>query len=210
MPNDFISIAERIGLIQLLGEWVLNTACEQMKAWQKIGLPNIRLSVNISPIHFQDPAIIDTINHTLRKTGFPASNLELEITENVVQTNSNIMETFDQIKRLGVRIAIDDFGTGYSSFASLKKLPVDCLKIDRIFVMDMTQDPDSSILFGTIVKVTDALGHDVIAEGVETQQQVKILRKIGCEIAQGYYFSHPVPAKKIPALINGQSSHLED
>ncbi|MES9815331.1 MAG: EAL domain-containing protein [Candidatus Thiodiazotropha sp.] len=210
MPNDFISIAERIGLIQLLGEWVLNTACEQMKAWQKIGLPNIRLSVNISPIHFQDPAIIDTINHTLRKTGFPASNLELEITENVVQTNSNIMETFDQIKRLGVRIAIDDFGTGYSSFASLKKLPVDCLKIDRIFVMDMTQDPDSSILFGTIVKVADALGHDVIAEGVETQQQVKILRKIGCEIAQGYYFSHPVPAKKIPALINGQSLHLED
>ncbi|MCU7866581.1 MAG: EAL domain-containing protein, partial [Candidatus Thiodiazotropha sp. (ex Lucinoma borealis)] len=208
-PNEFIGIAERIGLINLLGEWVLNTACEQAMAWHKMGLPNFRMSVNISPIHFQDPAILDALSHTLQKTGFTASDLELEITESVVQTTGDDTDIFEQIRALGVRIAIDDFGTGYSSFGSLKKLPIDCLKIDRIFVSDMTQDPDSSILFGTIVRVAEALGHDVVAEGVETRQQVKILQEIGCMTAQGFYFSRPVPASKIPACMNSRFPNTE-
>ncbi|MCU7841764.1 MAG: EAL domain-containing protein [Candidatus Thiodiazotropha sp. (ex Troendleina suluensis)] len=208
-PNEFIGIAERIGLINLLGEWVLNTACEQAMAWHKMGLPDFRMSVNISPIHFQDPAILDALSHTLQKTGFTASDLELEITESVVQTTGDDTDIFEQIRALGVRIAIDDFGTGYSSFGSLKKLPIDCLKIDRIFVSDMTQDPDSSILFGTIVRVAEALGHDVVAEGVETQQQVKILKEIGCMTAQGFYFSRPVPASKIPACMNSRFPNTE-
>jgi EAL domain-containing protein (putative c-di-GMP-specific phosphodiesterase class I) len=108
---------------------------------------------------------------------------------------------FNQLRSIGLRIAIDDFGTGYSSLSSLKYLPIDCLKVDRMFVTDMLKDPDSSILLGAIVSVAHALGHEVIAEGVETQEQAVALSGIGCEIVQGYYFSRPVPAEKIPELV---------
>ncbi len=201
-PNEFIGIAERIGLIKALGEWVLKTACDQAMEWQRMGLPDLRMAVNISPIHFQDPVITQTLLDTLKTTGLPATNLELEITESVVQTTGDNLEIFEKIRAMGVRIAIDDFGTGYSSLGSLKKLPIDCLKVDRMFITDMLQDPNSSILLGTIVGVAQALGHEVVAEGVETLQQVKVLNGIGCDIAQGYYFSRPVLAAKIPALIN--------
>jgi diguanylate cyclase (GGDEF)-like protein len=199
-PAEFIGIAERIGMIKALGNWVLDTACHQAAAWRKMGLPPFQMAVNISPTHFQDPAILKAVDRALKESGWQAGDLELEITESVVQTTGENLSMFERLREMGVKIAIDDFGTGYSSLASLKYLPIDCLKIDRMFIIDMLEDSGSSILLGTIVGVAHALGYQVVAEGVETPEQVKVLKGIGCEIIQGYFFSKPVTANEIPAL----------
>jgi diguanylate cyclase (GGDEF)-like protein len=201
-PNEFIGVAERIGLIKQLGDWVLDSACQQAAAWRAQGLPRFRMAVNISPIHFQDPQLLDSVTRVLQETGWQAADLELEITESVVQTTGENMQMFERLRSVGVKIAIDDFGTGYSSLASLKYLPIDCLKVDRLFITDMLKDTDSSIIMGTIVSVAHALGHSVIAEGVETQEQLKVLSGIDCDMAQGFFFSRPVPAEQIPPLVN--------
>jgi len=199
-PLEFIDIAERIGFIKSLGEWVLNTACTQAMIWREMGLPHFQLAVNISPSHFQDADFTDMVEKTLTKSGFPGSSLELEVTESVIQPGGENLPVFNRLRDMGIKIAIDDFGTGYSSLASLKYLPIDHLKIDRIFITDMLDDPKSSILLGTIVGVAHALGQTVIAEGVEEGDQLKVLNAIGCDIIQGYYFSKPVPALEMPAL----------
>jgi len=200
-PVEFIGIAERIGLIRELGEWVMETACTQAMNWQQQGLRPIRMAVNISPIHFRDPSLIQTTEEILKKTGLPPHLLELEITESVVQDIDDTLPMFQQLRAMGVKIAIDDFGTGYSSLASLKHLPVDCLKIDRLFIMDLSEDSGSSVLVEAIVGIAQALGHLVVAEGVEQPEQLKILKKINCDLIQGYHFSRPVPPAEIPALI---------
>jgi len=159
------------------------------------------MAVNISPIHFRDPSLIQTTEEILKKTGLPPHLLELEITESVVQDIDDTLPMFQQLRAMGVKIAIDDFGTGYSSLASLKHLPVDCLKIDRLFIMDLSEDSGSSVLVEAIVGIAQALGHLVVAEGVEQPEQLKILKKINCDLIQGYHFSRPVPPAEIPALI---------
>ncbi|UCB56075.1 MAG: EAL domain-containing protein [Thiotrichales bacterium] len=199
-PNDFIPVAERIGLIIDLGEWLLKTACTQAVAWREMGLPRLQMAVNISPTHFKEQSLATTIIDVLAETGWEAGDLELEVTESVVQTTGDNIDIFNHLRSIGLRIAIDDFGTGYSSLSSLKYLPIDCLKVDRMFVTDMLKDQDSSILLGAIVSVGHALGHDVIAEGVETQEQALALSGIGYDMVQGYYFSKPVEADQIPAL----------
>jgi len=199
-PGEFIGVAERIGLIQGLGDWVLREACDQAMQWHGLGLPPLRVAVNISPLHFQDPALLESVAEVLHRTGLAPADLELEITESVVQTTGDNFRMFQRLRELGVKIAIDDFGTGYSSLASLKSLPVDCLKIDRLFIIDMLSDPNASILLGTIVGAAHALGLLVVAEGVEEQDQVKALGGIGCDLIQGYYFSRPVPPEEIPEL----------
>ncbi len=211
-PDKFIYVAERIGLIKQLGDWVLETACRQAIVWQKMGLPRFQMAVNISPTHFQDPALATTVVRILAETGWQAADLELEVTESVVQTTGDNIDMFNNLKAIGLKIAIDDFGTGYSSLASLKYLPIDCLKIDRVFVTDMLKDPDSSIILGAIVNVAHALGHEVVAEGVETMDQAVALYGIGCEIVQGYLFSRPVTAEKLPGLAqhNFKSVNADD
>ncbi len=199
-PDKFIHVAERIGLIKQLGDWVLETACRQAVAWRKMGLPRFQMAVNISATHFQDPALVTTVVRILGETGWEAAGLELEVTESVVQTTGDNIDMFNNLRAIGLKIAIDDFGTGYSSLASLKYLPIDCLKIDRMFVSDMLQDMDSCMILGAIINVAHALGHEVIAEGVETIDQAIALYASGCEKVQGFYFSRPVPAEKIPAL----------
>ncbi len=199
-PDKFIHVAERIGLIKQLGDWVLETACRQAVVWQKMGLPRFQMAVNISPTHFQDPALATTVVRILGETGWKATDLELEVTESVVQTTGDNIDMFNDLRAIGLKIAIDDFGTGYSSLASLKYLPIDCLKIDRLFVTDMLNDPDSSIILGAIVNVAHSLGHEVIAEGVETMDQAVALYGIGCETVQGYLFSRPVTAEKLSGL----------
>ncbi|MDX2505077.1 MAG: EAL domain-containing protein [Gammaproteobacteria bacterium] len=199
-PDQFIGVAERIGLIKHLGNWVLQTACQQAAQWQAQGLPAFRMAVNISPLHFQDPALLDTVVAVLQQTGLAADKLELEITESVVQTTGNNFNMFEQLRQLGVKIAIDDFGTGYSSLASLKYLPIDGLKIDRVFITDMLKEQGSAILMGTIVGMAHALGYTVVAEGVEEEEQVKVLDGIDCDLIQGYFFSRPVVPEEIPAL----------
>ena len=199
-PNEFIPVAERIGLIRQLGRQVLREACEQARRWQDQGLPAVQMAVNISPLHFRDPAIVTETRAVLEETGFDAALLELEVTENVVQVGDNL-DYFHRIKELGVRIAIDDFGTGYSSLASLKKLPIDALKVDQLFVRDMVADPASATLVGTIVGMAKALGLEVVAEGVESEKELQILAALGCDLLQGYHFSRPVSADEVPALL---------
>ncbi len=199
-PLEFINVAERIGQINLLGKWALKSACEQAVAWQRTGVPSFQMAVNISPGHFQDPQLIDTVDQVLRETGWLAENLVLEVTESVVQTSGQNLGVFRRLRKMGVKIAIDDFGTGYSSLASLKYLPITCLKIDRVFVKDMLKDADSSVLLGAIIGVAHALGHCVVAEGVELEEQAIALSGVGCDTLQGYLFGEAVPAEEISKI----------
>jgi len=199
-PGQFIDLAEQIGLIRAIGEWVLRTACSQVASWKGKGLPELRIAVNISPLHFNDPSLLHTVETVLAESGLSPSSLELEITENVVQTTENNIGIFQQLRDLGVRISIDDFGTGYSSLSSLKSLPIDCLKIDRVFISNMFEDASSTILLRSIVDLAHALDYVVVAEGVEKDEELKVLTETECDLVQGYLFSRPVTPDQIPPL----------
>jgi diguanylate cyclase (GGDEF)-like protein/PAS domain S-box-containing protein len=200
-PAEFIATAERIGMIKPLTEWVLREACNQAVAWKQEGLPALRMAVNISPSHFLDKDFVSLVKQVLEETGMVPEELELEVTESVVQTNQANLSIFRDLKELGVFLAIDDFGTGYSSFASLKHLTVDYLKIDKYFVDDMLVDRKSQLLIGSMIEMGHNLDHAIIAEGVETAEQYHMLQLLDCEIAQGYLFSKPVSADKISKLL---------
>jgi|GEM_PF-131906 len=201
-PPEFIATAERIGMIKPLTEWVLLTACNQAVTWKNAGFPALRMAVNISPSHFLDKDFVSLIKHVIDETGMVPAELELEVTENVVQTNQANLSIFRELKDLGVLLAIDDFGTGYSSFASLKHLTVDYLKIDKYFIHDMFVNHKSQLLIGSMIEMGHNLEHEIIAEGVETVEQYNLLRELNCEIAQGYLFSKPVNADEISKFLN--------
>ncbi|PCJ98977.1 MAG: bifunctional diguanylate cyclase/phosphodiesterase [Alteromonadaceae bacterium] len=203
-PIYFIDTAERIGMIKPLTEWVLMTACRQAVTWKKHGFHNLHMAVNISPSHFIDKAIMPLIIHTIDETGIAPAELELEVTESVAQTDSRNLSIFKDLKDLGVKLAIDDFGTGYSSFSSLKHLNVDCLKIDKYFVDDMIADKKALTLISSMIEMGRNLGYKITAEGVETSEQFNVLKKIGCDNAQGYLFSKPVNANEISTLLEKQ------
>ncbi len=209
-PTEFIPIAERIGMIKPLTEWVLRTACNQAVAWREDGLPATRMAVNISPNHFIDKDFVSLVIRILDETGMSPTTLELEVTENVVHTDQQNLAIFKELNDLGVIIAIDDFGTGYSSFASLKHLTVDYLKIDRYFINDMLSDNETQLLIASMIEIGHNLGHGIIAEGVETTEQLNVLKHLGCEIAQGYLYSPPVAADGVSKylgtnIVNGRS-----
>jgi len=200
-PNVFIEALERIGLIGTLGEWVLRTACRQTARWRQDGLPPVRMAVNISPLHFRDPKIVDTVHEVLSECALEPSALEIEVTESAAQVHGDNLSTFTRLKAMGVRIAIDDFGTGYSSLGSLRHLPIDCLKVDRVFVNELLNKPQDSLLLGTIIGLAHSLDYCVVAEGVETSAQARALTDIGCDLLQGYHFSQPLPPGQIPELL---------
>ncbi|PUB82573.1 MAG: bifunctional diguanylate cyclase/phosphodiesterase [gamma proteobacterium symbiont of Ctena orbiculata] len=201
-PTEFIATAERIGMIKPLTEWVLRTACNHAVACRKAGIPAVRMAVNISPNHFLDKDFVSLINRVIEETGMNPTELELEVTENVVQTNPENLTVFRELKDLGVLIAIDDFGVGYSSFASLKHLTADYLKIDRHFVNDMLSDDETQLLIASMIDLGHKLQHRIIAEGVETADQFDVLNDLGCDTAQGYLFSKPVGADEITQILN--------
>jgi len=205
LPENFITLVEQLGLIVELGNWAIKTVCEQMSKWHRSGLPFIQVAVNLSPAHFQDLGLIDTVQDLLNKTGIPAQYLELEVTESAMQTKGHI-EVFKQLREIGVKIAIDDFGTGFSCLASLKQLPLDCLKIDKIFVEDMLYNSHTSLLLGTIIGLANALDYTLVAEGVESKDQALVLQGLGCNILQGFFFSPAIPPEEIPALINSHAT----
>lgn len=201
-PSEFIPVAEDTGLIEPLGEWVLRTACAQNKAWQDAGLPPLRVAVNISGRQFQRHDLLATIRRTLDETRLPAHQLELELTESSIMKNhEQAIGTLGELKAMGVRISIDDFGTGYSSMQSLKRLPIDVLKIDRSFVQDATTDPDSAALIMGIIALAHNLRLRVVAEGVETEEQRRFLHLLRCDQMQGYLFSKPLPPEAFAELI---------
>lgn len=201
-PTEFIPIAERIGMMKPLTEWVLKTACSQAVSWKNSGLPALRVAVNISPNHFLDKKLVTLVKSVIDETGMIPSELELEVTESVVQTNQENLSIFKNLKELGILLAIDDFGTGYSSFASLNHLKVDCLKIDKYFIDKILNDKKTSLLVNSMIDIGHNLEYGIIAEGVETQEQFNLLKKYGCETVQGYLFSKPISADSIPKFIN--------
>lgn len=201
-PGEFIPLAEETRLILPIGEWVLYTACEQAKKWHDAGHSHLKVAVNLSPLQFLHDDLMDVVKFTLRKTGFPASSLELEITEGVAVDDAEIaMARMRELREIGVRIAIDDFGTGYSSLNYLKQFPLNNLKIAQPFVQDMANNPYDKALVEAMVFIAHNLNMSVIAEGVETDEQLALLKELGCDEIQGYLYSKPLSADQFTELI---------
>jgi diguanylate cyclase (GGDEF)-like protein len=198
-PAEFIPIAEDTGLINQIGEWVLTTACAEAATWPG----DIRLAVNVSPVQFRSPTLALKIVAALAASGLPAHRLELEITEAVlIRDDEAALDILHQLSTLGVRIALDDFGTGYSSLSYLQRFPFDKIKIDRCFINDITEPDGSSCIVQAVVNIAAARHMTTTAEGVETQQQLELLRTLGCAEMQGYLFSPAKPAAEIRQLFH--------
>lgn len=200
-PAEFIPLAEETGMIVSVGNWVLRTACAQNKAWFDMG-HRLVVSVNISMQQFQHPDFVATIQETLAETGLDPVWLALEITESVAMKNVNfVMETIDELKRIGVHISIDDFGTGYSSLSYLKRFRVHTLKIDRSFIRDVTTDEDNAAIVTALIAMSQQMKMRSLAEGVETREQLDFLKERGCNEVQGYIYSKPLPADQFIELL---------
>ncbi len=200
-PMQFIPLAEETGLIVPIGAWVLRTACLQAKFWLSHGNPLV-MAVNISARQFQHPGFIDLVEEVLRETGLPARYLELEITESVAMHDAGrTTATLHALRNLGIQLSIDDFGTGFSSLAYLRRFPLDKLKIDQSFVRNLGTDEHDATIAHTVILLGQSLKLTVIAEGVETREQIDILRRLGCQEMQGYFFSRPVPATDIDVIL---------
>jgi EAL domain-containing protein (putative c-di-GMP-specific phosphodiesterase class I) len=201
-PADFIPIAEESGLISPIGEWALRTACAQGKAWMDRGLPPITISVNLSARQFIKKDLIQTIEKILAETGWPPDQLELELTESLIMHNAELfIITLNNLKAMGIKLAIDDFGTGFSSLAYLKRFPIDRLKIDRSFIHDVASDHDSSAIARAVIHLGHSMGLKVLAEGVETSEELEFLRTHDCDELQGYFFSEPLVAENLADLL---------
>ena len=201
-PGVFIPIAESSGYITKLGDWVLSTACGQNRLWQEKGLRPVPVAVNISAIQLQHPDFLKSIDRVLHESGLAPEYLELEITESTIMgTEDIVMENLTLLKNRGIRLSIDDFGTGYSSLSKLKQFPIDSLKIDRSFVCDIADDPDDLAIVTAIIAMADSLKLNVIAEGVETVEQLKQLIDRNCTQIQGYWFSRPLADEDFENLL---------
>jgi EAL domain-containing protein (putative c-di-GMP-specific phosphodiesterase class I) len=198
----FIPLAEETGAIVPMSEWVLRTACAQAKAWQGQGYSPFRISVNVSARLFQQYDLTRAILDILGETGLGPESLELEITESVAMSNlESTLETLWKLNGFSIRVAMDDFGTGYSSLAYLKKFPIHHLKIDRAFIKEMDRNPEDQTIVKAILAMAHALNIEVIAEGVEQVEQLDLLKSFGCGLAQGFFFSKPVPAAEFNRLL---------
>jgi diguanylate cyclase (GGDEF)-like protein len=209
-PAEFIPLAEDTGMIVPIGEWVLRTACAQSKSWQEAGFAPLALAVNLSARQFQQQNLSEVVVLILQETGLNPHDLELELTESSIMKNAeSAVRTLGELKALGIKIAIDDFGTGYSSLGYLKRLPIDTLKIDRSFVRDVTADPDDAALVMAIITLAHNLRLKVIAEGVDSEEQLSFLHLLRCDEWQGYLFSKPLPGEAFEELLlQGQNLSL--
>ncbi len=200
-PARFIPLAEETGLIEPLGRWVLSKACTEVGRWLKSGGAAFRLSVNASARQLEHDQFAQMVSEVLAETDFPAALLEIEITESTLQILERSRRRLDEIKALGLSIAVDDFGTGYSNLSVLKHLPIDRLKIDRSFVHDIPGDSNDVAIVKAIAVMSHTLGLKIIAEGIEEQTQLSVLRSLGCEEGQGYWFSRPLPFEELKTLL---------
>jgi EAL domain-containing protein (putative c-di-GMP-specific phosphodiesterase class I) len=203
-PEAFIPLAEECGLIVPIGAWVIREACRQLRTWQRAGLPSTRVAVNVSAAQLRQPSLIEIVRSAIAETGVSARNLEVELTESAVMSNpEESVATLQQLSRMGVAVSFDDFGTGYSCMSYLRRLPLDKLKIDRSFVSDVVSSPEAAAVVRGIISLAHSLRLKVIAEGVETREQIELLRSLGCDQYQGFHFSPPVSAAAYERLMRG-------
>jgi EAL domain-containing protein (putative c-di-GMP-specific phosphodiesterase class I) len=202
-PNQFIPLAEDTRIILPIGEWVIRETCKQHSFWQQTCATKLRIGVNLSGHQFKQANLSTAIANTLKEYGMDPQYLDLELTESVaMQDVYTSLRTLNTLKQSGVQISIDDFGTGYSSLSYLKQFPIDRLKIDQSFVADITTDPNSAAIVLAIIAMSHSMGLDVIAEGVETHEQLKFLKMHGCNEAQGYLFARPMPAEEFTKFLS--------
>jgi EAL domain-containing protein (putative c-di-GMP-specific phosphodiesterase class I) len=201
-PAEFIPLAEESGLIVPIGEWVLREACRQARAWQDQGLPKVRIAVNVSALQFRRLDLVDTVRRALSDADVNARYLEIELTESAVMTQpEESVEILERLSRMGVVVSIDDFGTGYSSMSYLRRFPIDKLKIDRTFISNLMTSAEDASIVRAIISLAHGLRLKVVAEGVETADQVSFLQGLGCDQYQGFYFSKPVTATAFGELL---------
>jgi EAL domain-containing protein (putative c-di-GMP-specific phosphodiesterase class I) len=201
-PDEFIPILEESGMILAIGEWVIRNACEQSLAWERQGLGRIPVAVNLSARQFMQRGLADSIQRIVGETGIDAALLEFEITETtLMQSGGQTLEVLDQINRMGARLSIDDFGTGYSSLAYLKRFPVHKIKVDRAFVRELEASAEDRAIVAAVMALANSLQLQVVAEGVETEAQLALLRGQGCRLAQGYLFARPLPVAQVAPLL---------
>ncbi|MFT6108331.1 MAG: EAL domain-containing protein (putative c-di-GMP-specific phosphodiesterase class I) [Planctomycetota bacterium] len=204
-PGQFIPLAEETGLIIPIGEWILRDACRQNAAWRAMGLPPIRVSVNLSPVQFRKPNLHESVYDALDDAGLEADGLELEVTESLLMNDpAETASILGKLKSRGIHISIDDFGTGYSSLSYLKRFPINALKIDRSFITDVTTNPDDAAITTAIILMGHSLKLSVVAEGVETENQLAFLKVLQCNEVQGFLFSPPVPAERAQEMLADQ------
>jgi diguanylate cyclase (GGDEF)-like protein len=201
-PGGFIPVAEERGLIVEIGEWVLRTACAEAVRLRDAGFPQLRVAVNLSARQFREAALVEMVRSALAQSGLDARCLELEITESVAMENVGLtLQVLTALRALGIAIAIDDFGTGHSSLSYLKRFPIDTLKIDRSFVEDLPDRFEDAAIVRSVIQLADGLNLRVVAEGVETKEQLDFLREHNCPVMQGYYFSWPVESGEFEKLL---------
>jgi len=205
-PEQFVAIAEECRLIVTIGRWALREACRQVRAWQVAGLHVVPVTVNVSAVEFRQVGFIEGVTQILRETGLDPGLLELELTETVLMHDAeSSASVLNALKALGVRLAIDDFGTGYSSLSYLKQFPIDTLKIDQSFVRDIVNNSDGATIVSAVIGLGKNLKQRVIAEGVETTEQLAFLRNQKCEEGQGFHFCHAVPPEAFRQLLETES-----
>ena len=203
-PDEFIPIAEETGLIVAIGHWVLQAACRDAAHWTKLIADPVQVGVNLSALQFRHGDLIASIENALGASGLPADLLDLELTESMLVENpEETIESLNRLKEMGMSVSIDDFGTGYSSLSYLTRFPLDSLKVDRAFVANLPDDRDAVAIVRAIISMGKNLGLNIIAEGVETENQVGFLHALGCHVGQGYFFSKPIPAKDFQKLLTG-------
>jgi diguanylate cyclase (GGDEF)-like protein/PAS domain S-box-containing protein len=202
LPGQFLAIAEDSGLILGIGRWVLREVCRQARAWLDAGLPAVPVAVNISALEFRSEHFLEGVRAALKKTDLDPKYLELELTETVLMRHAeSTASALAELKTIGVRLAVDDFGTGYSSLSYLTRFPIDALKLDQSFVHDIMASSDNAVVVSAVIGMAKGLKHRVIAEGIETQEQLAFLQAAGCDEGQGYYFSRPIAAHQLAKLI---------
>jgi diguanylate cyclase len=209
LPETFIPLAEATGLIHEIGTWVLEEACRQCVEWQRAGLPTLRVAVNVSAAQFRRGDLLDIVRRSLKETGLGPEHLEIELTESSVMTDpEDSAAMLEELSRMGVVVSVDDFGTGYSSISYLRRFPIDKLKIDRAFVRDLSTRAEDASIVRAIVSLAHSLRLKVVAEGVESPEQLEFLKTLGCDQYQGFHFSPPVPAREFSDLLRSWTTEV--